>query len=731
MAIPILGKVVMLAITLGVIAGLTAVIILVVNDAAEKDDVTTTTSTTEPPRDPDTLYDVGVGIADMTGPCVQINFMGYADIGQSGRGIHTRQFSRAFIFVQGDTRIVLVTADVQAIGIGVRREVVHKLQEIYGDMYTLRNVIITATHTHSAPGGHLVDFILDVSILGFSKETLDAYVEGITRSIVRAHENIVPARLFYGSANVLNAQLNRSPFSYNQNPEEERNRYDTNTDTDLSVIRIEKADGSLHGVMSWFGVHTTSMNMTNHLVSSDNLGYAAIKLEETLNPGSQVGKPLIVAGFFAASQGDVSPNTRGARCEFSGDSCDNQFELCEQWELCFSVGPGDDMFESTRIIGTRVYEGALSVLNRPGEELRGELAVVHQFVEMPSETVAKYNPVSRTFDTSNPVSGCVPGLGYSFASGTIDGANLLNITQGTLNNNPLLDAISGVVAEPTVEDIECHAPKPILLATGRANFPFPWHSSVVSVSLIWLAGLAIAGVPGEPTTMAGRRIKDVVSSILEEKNIEPRVVVSSLCNEYIHYITTFEEYQVQRYEAASVIYGPNTLDIFLNKFREFTNVALEGGNIPAGPTPIDYRNNTISLVPSVILDVAPIGRNFGDVLEEPQSARPGETVKATFVAANPRNNLRQESTHATVERLELGRWLVVATDADWSTKFTWQQESILGTSTATFEWTIPVDIPILQVPYRIAYYGTARGAQGSFRNFEGRSASFNINTINS
>lgn len=60
-------------------------------------------------------------------------------------------------------------------------KVVRNLQELFGEMYTLRNVIITGTHTHSAPGGHLVDFLLDVSILGFSRETYNAYVDGITR----------------------------------------------------------------------------------------------------------------------------------------------------------------------------------------------------------------------------------------------------------------------------------------------------------------------------------------------------------------------------------------------------------------------------------------------------------------------------------------------------------------------------------------------------------------------
>lgn len=65
--------------------------------------------------------------------------------------------------------------------------------------------------------------------------------------------------------------------------------------------------------------------------------------------------------------------------------------------------------------------------------------------------------------------GCSPALGYSFASGTTDGANVLNITQGTLDGNPLLDAIGNIVAEPTPDDVVCHHPKPILLATGRVS----------------------------------------------------------------------------------------------------------------------------------------------------------------------------------------------------------------------------------------------------------------------
>ncbi|XP_023951474.2 neutral ceramidase-like [Bicyclus anynana] len=730
MTISLVGKLVMIVLCLGVIGGMTALIVIYIQDINDNVTTTTSTSTTTaaPTTDPSVndQFHVGVGIADMTGPCVEITFMGYAEVGQTGRGLHTRQYSRAFIFVRGDTRLVLVTADVQSVGIAVRRQVVENLQRLYGDTYSLRNVILTGTHTHSGPGGHLVHFLLDVSILGFSRETYNAYVDGITRSIVRAHDNVVPARLYFTRTQVPDAQYNRSPFSYNQNPAEERERYARNVDDELTQVRIEKTDGSLHGVMTWFGVHTTSMNMTNRLVSSDNLGYAAYRMEKHLNPGRIAGNPTVVAGFFISILGDISPNLRGARCEFSGNECDNQFLLCAALERCFAKGPGNDMFESTRIIGERVYLGALDALHKPGVELDGELAVIHQFVDMPQEAVPRYDPLLQNFNASDTVQGCVPAMGYSFASGTIDGANVLNITQGTIQGNPLLDAIAGVVAEPTPEDIECHAPKPILLATGRANFPLPWHPQIASISLIWLGGFAILGVPGEPTTMAGRRMKDVVGKVMEQRGLEPRVAVSSLTNEYIHYVCTFEEYQVQRYEAASTIYGPHTLDIFLSKFQEFTVAAIDGTNVPAGPEPNDYVNSTITLIVPVMLDTSAIGSSFGDVIEEPpEIVNRGDTVRAVFVGANPRNDLRQESSYLLVERLELGHWITVATDADWETRFLWEREPESNTaSRVTIEWNVPSDA--ISAQHRVVYRGASRLVGGRLVQFEGVSRHFRI-----
>jgi hypothetical protein len=49
--------------------------------------------------------------------------MGYAKLGQKGKGIHLRQFARAFILDDGKERLAFVSVDCAMIGNGLRREV--------------------------------------------------------------------------------------------------------------------------------------------------------------------------------------------------------------------------------------------------------------------------------------------------------------------------------------------------------------------------------------------------------------------------------------------------------------------------------------------------------------------------------------------------------------------------------------------------------------------------------
>eukprot|EP00064_Thunnus_orientalis_P019187 superscaffoldBa00004687_g19302 len=69
--------------------------------------------------------------------------------------------------------------------------------------------------------------------------------------------------------------------------------------------------------------------------------------------------------------------------------------------------------------------------------------------------------------------------------------------------------------------------------------------------------------------MSGRRLREAVKQELESEGMfrDSEVVIAGLSNVYTHYITTYEEYQLQRYEGASTIYGPHTLSAYLQKYR--------------------------------------------------------------------------------------------------------------------------------------------------------------------
>lgn len=68
----------------------------------------------------------------------------------------------------------------------------------------------------------------------------------------------------------------------------------------MHQLRLIRDDGRPLGAISWFAVHPTSMNNSNTLVSSDNVGAASIFFERRMNgPESIPGtvRVLAVAGL--------------------------------------------------------------------------------------------------------------------------------------------------------------------------------------------------------------------------------------------------------------------------------------------------------------------------------------------------------------------------------------------------------------------------------------------------
>lgn len=75
-------------------------------------------------------------------------------------------------------------------------------------------------------------------------------------------------------------------------------RYQHDVDKTMTQLHFIGANDQPLGAISWFAVHPTSMNNTNRLVSSDNVGYASILLEQTMNKGYLIGKVMWVYFYF-------------------------------------------------------------------------------------------------------------------------------------------------------------------------------------------------------------------------------------------------------------------------------------------------------------------------------------------------------------------------------------------------------------------------------------------------
>ncbi|KAG8326754.1 Neutral ceramidase [Homalodisca vitripennis] len=273
-------------------------------------------------------------------------------------------------------------------------------------------------------------------------------------------------------------------------------------------------------------------------------------------------------------------------------------------------------------------------------------------------------------------------MGYSFAAGTTDGPGTFPFSQNVVTANPLWDSIRNLIYGPSESQMACHYPKPIMLTTGEMTFPFEWQPSVVSTQLALVGDVALVCVPGEFTTMAGRRLRDALRQTLHFAS-NKNVLIIGLCNTYADYITTPEEYKVQRYEGASTIFGPYTLPLYLDIYRKLAQATLspDGGrgqlheegqrtlylipiilekgkslcfslscqsglwitsSLPSyvqesrlarNEPPVDFFNDLLSLTTPVVFDFAGWSAHFGQVLlEPPETVLSGDTVLARFVS---------------------------------------------------------------------------------------------------
>jgi neutral ceramidase len=634
---------------------------------------------------------VGRGISDLTGEPYGCGMLGYGKADQVTSGIHTRLRTRAFVIEDSATgsRILLNVSDLPLMFDSVHREVLRRLATSYGDLYTASNVMLTVTHTHCGPGGYSHHRLYNLTTRGFRPKTFDAIVDGIVEAVDRAHADVGPATLTLCRGELLDASVNRSPESFGRNPAEDRAYFPDAIDPQTTLLVIER-QGEMVGAINWFATHGTSMTNHNTLISGDNKGFAAYHWERVVHGIDYLSgeSPDFIAAFAQTNAGDMSPNLwRGP-----------------------GKGPTEDEFENTRIIGHRQATAAASLASGDREPVVGAVEARCSFVDLSKITVQpEFTGDGRVHRTSAPAGGAAA------LAGTDEGPGFPGFRQGT---NPVWDWLSRHVAYRLFARLrDSQAPKGIVMPGGVLNRLTSFVQERVPVQLLRIGQLYLIGIPGEVTIVAGLRMRRAVASVVGADVRD--VLVAGYSNAYIHYVTTPEEYEAQRYEGGSTLFGRWEAPALTQVAVELATAMRDGRPVDPGPAPTDPGSKQPRRR-HFTADLPVDDQEFGDVVASPRAAyRPGEQVRVSFAGANPNNDLHRGGTYVEVEQQEEDGWRRIADDGDWETKISFERHGSAFRVTVT--WDVPADSA---GTYRIRYFGDAVAASSEVTAFVATTAPF-------
>lgn len=659
-------------------------------------------------------YLIGTGIYDITGAVAETGAFGYA-ASQEMTGLHHRLYAHAFIFGDPDTstRVVFVSVDLGAVFQSIKMGVTAALAGKFDGAYRDDNVLISATHTHVGTAGLSHDLLYQVAAndaagYGYDKRNYQAVVNGIVAAIERAHNNLAPGNITLQQGELTGATRNRSVPAYRNN--KDAHAFDADVNTTMTQLKLTAADGAPRGLLNWFAIHPTSFSLKTDHISSDNKGYAQYFFEREM--GSHPTDENGFVGAFAQSDEGDTVSSQGNSFSSPG------------------FGGSPDDFVNVEIDGSRQLAKARELFHGGGTTLTGPVDMRSRWVNFTGYTVRGEYAVSGA-DTKLPMS----ARGYSFAVGAENGpSNIPGLYEGMTNgsfsiadkNVDINKAAQGtfvrlgfgLLGGVLGAQDPAQGAKAVLLPDGKLGL----SPTQLQFQVIRLGQLAIIAVPGEATTMSGRRICAEVLKTLEGTGVTT-AVIAGLANQYVGYIATPEEYELQHYEGASTEFGPNQLGAFIQEFHDLA-VALRKGTAAPGITPTQ-RGASVSR-PGVVLDDKPLNQKFGQVLTQPLPAYlRGQKATAVFRGGHPKNDFRTMGTFLKVQRLVDGTWQDYLDDHDWDTSYTWKREGA-SYSRCTVTWWIRDDAPT--GTYRLLQLGNWKnGWNGKISEYVGTSKEFTVN----
>ncbi|MBL4754445.1 MAG: neutral/alkaline non-lysosomal ceramidase N-terminal domain-containing protein, partial [Flavobacteriales bacterium] len=551
------------------------------------------------------MLEVGAGKTDITAFIKGVGMMGYGMTDQTVEDVETPLSCRAFVFHDNETgkKLAFVNAEMCFVTIAIKQAVVAKLKADHGALgFSDENVMLTAQHTHSAPGGYSHYAFFNFSIPGFAKDVFDTIVNGMVDATVQAVNSLKPSKLKFGKGSFapeLNVAFNRSMPAYNANPEVEKlddSDWHLAVDREMRLLRIDDDSDNPIGLLNWFGVHTTTVGNDNRRICFDNKGYASQAFEKDLT-----GKnPDFQAIFAQGPCADVMPNFiwEGKRKKMRG--------------------PDPNDFESAKFNGNLQYDKAKEIYNtlEEADHLKdtnldcGLMYVDFSNVEIDKEFIPEGH--SAHAEGASTSAAC---MGVAFFKGTVDGPGIsdglgivaskicrinkqMELFRSTFGSAEEAQAVLHKYKTQGVKDIMAETAngtvlgiknlKKLKLLTGidkvletmRAHYMsgglenHPWTPQVLPLQFFTIGPIAIVGIPAEVSVVSGRRFKKTVESILKEKGIT-EVILSPYANCYGGYITTYEEYQTQRYEGGHTVFGEWTQAAYSTKLKYMAQEMLK------------------------------------------------------------------------------------------------------------------------------------------------------------
>ncbi len=197
----------------------------------------------------------------------------------SYEGIHDRIYSRSIVIDNGVTSAALITVDIGMMSDKVWTGLTERAERELG--IPAKNVMLTATHTHSVPW-----------VLGPDFE------DKVFASVKLAREKLQPARLSYGTG-VSYINVNRNIIDRNTGQWWEGPNYDGPSDKTVAVVKFETPDGDPIAVCYNYAMHAVTVGQLD-MVSGDAPGATSRYIEDSFDDN-------IVALWSTGACGDQNP----------------------------------------------------------------------------------------------------------------------------------------------------------------------------------------------------------------------------------------------------------------------------------------------------------------------------------------------------------------------------------------------------------------------------------------